>query len=305
MPVTYRGAASDPPPATHGSRGVGDAWREPMIDLLDMVWDSIIELGAGLDEAQWKTPERAAGLDGAGQPQPHHRHRADDAGRPHPRQPAGPDRPHAQPDRRDERALGRALPRPARRRGARRVPPAERRSGWPSCRALPPERFDEIGPTPVGQGAVPRVPGRAGHGLVDPRAGHAPGPGPARPPRRPGGRPLGGPPGQRPCRSWWARRWPPPTAPRWCSTSPARPAPPRGRGRPLVVAVVVDGGPRWSTTAPTDPTCRRWRMDLATFVALATGRWRSRRRRSMTAGCACRATPSWAARWSSTLSFMV
>ena len=32
-----------------------------MIELLAMVWDSLIDLGADLDEAQWKTPSELPG----------------------------------------------------------------------------------------------------------------------------------------------------------------------------------------------------------------------------------------------------
>ena len=123
---------------------------EPMIDLLELVWDSIIELGEGLDESEWKAPSELPGwtvqdnlahiigteLMMQGEPTPAN-------------QPARTDHLHNPIGEMNEhwvehyRALsGAEVLEVFRELSAQRL--AE-------LAALPPEELDEIGPTPVGQ----------------------------------------------------------------------------------------------------------------------------------------------------------
>jgi uncharacterized protein (TIGR03083 family) len=127
-----------------------DESREPAIDLLDVVWSSIDDLGAGLDEAQWKTPSELPGwsvqdnlshiigteLMMRGEPTPDNEPARTD----HLHNPIGEMNEHwvehyrgwSGADLLDE---------------FRRVSSAR----LAELRAMPPERFDEVGPTPVGE----------------------------------------------------------------------------------------------------------------------------------------------------------
>jgi uncharacterized protein (TIGR03083 family) len=127
-----------------------DASTEPTIDLLDTVWGSIVELGAGLDEAQWKRPSELPGwtvqdnlshIVGTertmqGVPTPDNEPGAMD----HIRNPIGEMNEHWVEHHRS--MSGAEL---------LEVFRALRTERLAELRALPPERFDEIGPTPVGE----------------------------------------------------------------------------------------------------------------------------------------------------------
>jgi uncharacterized protein (TIGR03083 family) len=123
---------------------------EPMIDLLEQVWASIVELGSGLDEQQWKTPSQLPGwsvqdnlshIIGTermmrGEPTP-----SDEPARTdHLRNPIGEMNEHWVEHYRHR--PGAEVLDEFRQLSAARL--AE-------LRALPPERFDEVGPTPVGE----------------------------------------------------------------------------------------------------------------------------------------------------------
>jgi uncharacterized protein (TIGR03083 family) len=123
---------------------------EPMIELLDAVWSSILELGATLDETDWKTPSELPGwtvqdnlshIIGTertmrGDPTPdNHPARTD-----HLRNPIGELNEHWVEHYRER--PGAEVLEEFRRLASERL--AE-------LAALPAERFDEIGPTPVGQ----------------------------------------------------------------------------------------------------------------------------------------------------------
>jgi uncharacterized protein (TIGR03083 family) len=123
---------------------------EPGIDLLEDVWTSIMELGAELDEDDWKTPSELPGWtvqdnlshiigterNMRGEPVPDNDPPTSD----HVRNPIGELNEHWVEHYRT-------------RAGAEVLAEFRQLSGerLTELRALPPERFDEIGPTPVGQ----------------------------------------------------------------------------------------------------------------------------------------------------------
>ena len=127
-----------------------DADTEPTIGLLDAVWASIIELGAGLDESQWKLPSELPGwtvqdnlshIIGTermmqGVPTPEN----EPASMDHVRNPIGAMNEHWVEHYRS--MTGAEL---------LDVFRALRTERLAELRALPPERFDEVGPTPVGE----------------------------------------------------------------------------------------------------------------------------------------------------------
>jgi uncharacterized protein (TIGR03083 family) len=123
---------------------------EPGIDLLELVWVSIVELGDGLDEDDWKSTTELPGwtvqdnlshVIGTermmrGDPTPEN----DPAPAEHVHNPIGELNEHWVEHYRD-------------RSGAEVLDEFRQLSGerLAELRAMPPERFDEIGPTPVGE----------------------------------------------------------------------------------------------------------------------------------------------------------
>ena len=108
-----------------------------IVDTLTATWQALSDLGAGLTEAQWKTPTRPPRLERAGHAVPRDRHRAAARRAPARRTAAGrPATARAQPDRRAQRTGGRRTPSSTGRRGARRMGRAARRAR--SARSRPP-----------------------------------------------------------------------------------------------------------------------------------------------------------------------
>ena len=241
---------------------------EPMIDLLETVWDSIIELGAGLDEDQWKSPSELPGwtvqdnlshIIGTermmqGDPTPDNQPARTD----HLRNPIGEMNEHWVQHYR-------ALP------GAEvlerfRLLSTTRLA---ELRALPPEALDEVGPTPVGQAPfreflavrvmdswiheqdMRRALNRPGH-LAGPAADHSVARLVTAMPYVVGKK-VAAPDGTSVVF----------TVARADQTDP--------EAGPLTIVVVVDGRAALAETAPDDPSATL-DMDLTTFVALATGR---------------------------------
>ena len=241
---------------------------EPMIDLLETVWDSIVGLGAGLDEDQWKSPSELPGwtvqdnlshIIGTermmqGDPTPdNHPPRTD-----HVRNPIGEMNEHWV---QHYRALsGAELLDRFRQLSAERL--AE-------LRALPPEALDEVGPTPVGQAPfreflavrvmdswiheqdMRRALDRPGH-LAGPAADHSVARLVTAMPYVVGKK-VGAPDGTSVVFD----------VSRADQSDPAAP--------PLTIVVVVDGRAALAETAPDDPSATL-SLDLTTFVSLATGR---------------------------------
>ncbi len=242
-----------------------------MIELLTVVWDSLIELGADLDEVQWKTPSELPGwtvqdnlshIIGTermmqGDPTPDNQPARTD----HIANPIGEMNEHWVEHYRD--LPGAEVLDIFRQLSARRLT---------ELAALPPAAFDEIGPTPVGQAPfrvflavrvmdswiheqdMRRALNRPGH-LRGPAADHSV----ARLVNAMPfvvGKQVGAPDGTS------------------VVLDIARPASPADgiEADSLMVAVLVDGRAALVDAVPSEPTAEL-ELDLATFVALTNGRW--------------------------------
>ncbi len=239
--------------------------HEPGVDLLEVVWTSVIDLGAELDEREWKMPSELPGwtvqdnlshIIGTermmrGDPTPANEPASTD----HVRNPIGELNEHWVEHYRHR--TGADVLDEFRRLSAERL--AE-------LRAMPPERFDEIGPTPVGQAPfrefvnvrifdswiheqdMRRALGRPGH-LHGPAVDHSMGRMVAAMPFVVGKK-AGASDG---------------TSVVFVVTGDDPDA------APYVVAVVVDGRASVVDAIPDDPTVQL-ALDLSTYIALGTGR---------------------------------